>query len=160
MTETASSVPADEKEAPNRHRWIFYYDGNCGFCTKVARLLSRIDIFRQVTWVPFQSLDEPPPGLSWEDLDCAAYLSTGKGRLHEGFHGFKMLTLRLLLLVPLAPLFWFPGINLLGVPVYRWIAKNRYRFSACLIQPPKTGQDFSSSDSGERQSTDHPSESP
>ncbi len=129
MTESATSVPADEKEALIRHRWTFYYDGNCGFCTKVARLLSRIDNFRQVAWVPFQSLDEPPPGLSWEDLDCAAYLSTGKGRLHEGFHGFKMLTLRLLLLVPLAPLFWFPGINQLGVPVYRWIAKNRYRIS-------------------------------
>ncbi len=67
--------------------------------------------------------------MSWQDLDCAAYLYTGKGRLHEGFDGFKTLTLRLLPLVPLAPLFWFPGVKLLGVPIYRWIAKNRYRIS-------------------------------
>ncbi len=64
--------------------------------------------------------------MSWQDLDCAAYLYTGKGRLHEGFDGFKMLTLRL---VPLVPLFWVPGMKLLGVPIYRWIAKNRYRIS-------------------------------
>ena len=69
--------------------------------------------------------------MTWEDLDRAAYLSTGRGRLHEGFYGLRMLTLRLLPLVPLAPLFWFPGMNLLGVPVYRWIARNRYRISAC-----------------------------
>ena len=103
-------------DVPHRHRWTFYYDGNCGFCTKSTRLLSRMDFFAQIAWLPFQSLDESPPGLSWQDLDCAAYLSTGQGRLHEGFHGFKMLTLRLLPLAPLAPFFWFPGMKFWECP--------------------------------------------
>ena len=76
--------------------------------------------------------------MDWAALDRSAYLRTGKGRLHEGFHGFKMLTLRLLPLVPLAPLFWLPGMNFLGAPTYRWIARNRYRISACLVRTPKS----------------------
>ncbi len=136
MTRRATRLRAAEKEALRRHRWIFYYDGNCGFCTRVVQGLSRIDPFRQVQWIPFQSLEEPPQGLSWEDLDRAAYLDTGRGCLHEGFYSFRMLTLKLLPLVPLAPVFWFPGMNLLGTAVYRWIARNRYRISRCQVLIP------------------------
>ena len=89
------------------------------------------DIFQRVQWVPFQSLEEPPRGLSWEDLNRAAYLDSGQGVLHEGFYGIRMLTLRLFPLLPLAPVFWFPGMNSLGTAVYRWIATNRYRISRC-----------------------------
>lgn len=138
MPRTADHPRTADKKAQSSHRWAFYYDGDCDFCTRVVRGLSRIDFFRQVQWVPFQALEEPLPGLTWQDLDRAAYLSTGQGRLHEGFYGFRMLTLRLLPLVPLAPLFWFPGMNLLGVPVYRWIARNRYRISACRVPTSKS----------------------
>ena len=131
VTKTVTPVLIAEEEAPDSHRWIFSYDGNCGFCTGVVQMLSRIDFFHQVLWIPFQTLEKPPQGLSWEDLDRASYLDTRRGRIHEGFYGFRMLTLRLLPLVPLAPVFWFPGMNLLGTPVYRWIARNRYRVSRC-----------------------------
>ena len=80
--------------------------------------------------------------MDWVSLDRAAYLSTGRGHLHEGFYSFRMLTLRLLPLVPLASLFWFPGISILGVPLYRWIARNRYRISSCLKQSPKSGKNY------------------
>ncbi len=160
MTRTATRLRAAEKEALHSHRWIFYYDGNCGFCTRVVRGLSRIDFFRQVQWIPFQSLEEPPQGLSWEDLDRASYLDTGRGGLHEGFYSFRMLTLRLLPLVPLAPVFWFPGMNLLGAAVYRWIARNRYHISRCQIVTPKFGRHRKDLGSGEDQATDHLSEVP
>ena len=80
--------------------------------------------------------------MDWVDLERAAYLSTERGRLHEGFYSFRMLTLRLPALVPLAPLLWFPGISLLGVPLYRWIARNRYCISTCLKQTPKSGENY------------------
>ena len=160
MKRTATRMRAGEKEALHSHQWIFYYDGNCSFCTWVVRGLSRIDSFRQVQWIPFQSLEEPPQGLSWEDLDRAAYLDTRRGGLHEGFYSFRMLTLRLWPLVPLAPVFWFPGMNLLGPAGYRWIARNRYRISRCRILPPKLGRRRKGLDPGEQQSTDHPSEVP
>ena len=123
-----------------RHKWVLYYDGDCEFCTRVVRALFRIDFFGRITWVPYQTLEKPPHGLSWGDLDSAAYLDTGQDRLHQGFYAFRMLTLRLLPLLPLAPILWFPGVNLVGVPAYHWVARNRHRFSRCQIPTPKAGQ--------------------
>ena len=121
------------KDARYSHSWVLYYDGDCSFCTRVVRSLSRIDFFSQIVWTPYQTLEKPPRGLSWADLDDAAYMDTGLGNLHEGFYAFRMLTLRLVPLLPLAPIFWFPGVNIMGVAVYRWVARNRYRLSRCKI---------------------------
>ena len=110
-----------------RHRRVLYYDGNCGLCARTVRWLSRLDLFGQVTWTPFQSLNEPPYGLSWDDLDRAAYLDTGQGHLYEGYYAFRKLSLRLIPLLPLAPVLWLPGMGLAGEVAYRWVAGNRYR---------------------------------
>ena len=139
-TRKASSSRPAKIETPHRHQWTFYYDGNCSFCTGGVAGLSRLDFFRQVRWMPFQSLEEPPRGLSWEHLNCAAYLDTGRDQLYEGFYSLRMLTLRLPLLVPLAPVLWAPGVNLLGPAVYRWIARNRYLISRCLMLISKAGR--------------------
>jgi len=120
-----------------RHKWGFYYDGDCEFCARVVRALFRIDFLGRIRWIPYQTLEKPPDGLSWGDLDIAAYLDTGEHRLHQGFYAFRMLTLRLRPLLPLAPVLWFPGVNLVGAPVYRWVARNRHRLSRCRIPPPK-----------------------
>ena len=77
-----------------RQNWVFYYDGDCVFCTRLVRALIRIDFFKRIRWLPSQSLKEPPGGLSWGELDSAAYLDTGQRRLHQGFYGIRMLTLR------------------------------------------------------------------
>jgi predicted DCC family thiol-disulfide oxidoreductase YuxK len=125
---------------PDNRRWVFYYDGECGFCTSAVRLLSKGDLFTRISWIPYQSLERPPQGLSWDDLDHSAYLVTGNERLHEGFYAFRLLTLELWPLMPLIPILWLPGVNMLGVPLYRWIARNRYRISRCripvLTKPP------------------------
>ena len=121
-------------------RWVMYYDGECGFCTLCVRVLKPGDFFRQVAWVPYQDLPDPPEGLTWEDLDAAAYLEARKGgtggdeggsttRLYRGFYAFRMLTLRLPPLFPLAPLMWLPGVNRVGERAYEWVAANRYRIS-------------------------------
>ena len=118
---------------------VFFYDADCRFCTSLARWLSRADVLQWVTWTPYQSLDTPPPGLSWEDLERSAYLVCGsKGRHWEGFYAFRMLTVRLRLLAPLAPIFWFPGVRAVGAPVYRWVARNRYRIFGCSV--PASGR--------------------
>ena len=103
-----------------------------------------MDFAGGVTWIPFQSLEQPPDNLSWRDLDRAAYLDTGKGHLHEGFYAFRELTLKLPLLWPLALIFWLPGIQVPGRAVYRWVAANRYRLSSCGVSASKSEQDFTS----------------
>ena len=129
------------RSSPDRP-WAFYYDGNCGFCRTAVGLMSKTDITRKVHWISFQSLEEPPAGLSWADLNRSAYLvDTATMGLYEGFYAFRRLTLSLWPLAPLAPIFWLPGASLVGVAIYRWIASNRYRFSihrtSCSSQEPK-----------------------
>ena len=113
------------RKSPVRSRWLCYYDGDCGFCNEVVRLLSRLDVFDRVAWVPYQSLEEPPTGLSWEDLESAVYLERGQGRFYRGFYAFRMLSAGILPLVPLLPLLWLPGVRFLGEALYARIARNR-----------------------------------
>lgn len=131
------NVSMSDGETPcgdTRPQKVFYYDADCGFCTWTVRWLKRCDWFDRITWTSFQSLDKPPYHLSWEDLDRAAYLDDdGQGRLYGGFYAFRLLTLRLWPLMPLAPVFWFPGMHRPGVAVYRWVASNRYAISACRL---------------------------
>lgn len=121
--------------------WVFYYDGDCGFCTLAVRSLAFADFFGKVTWTAFQELTIPPQGLTWEELDAAAYLETGSRaetrtatptnavKRYRGFYAFRMLTLRLPPLFPLALFLWLPGFDRLGVAAYQWVAANRYRIS-------------------------------
>ena len=113
--------------------WIFYYDSDCGMCAAVVRWLSRFDARKRIVWTAIQTLDTPPQGLSRDDLERAAYLVCAPGDNHEGFFAFRKLLTKLPLLAPLGALMWLPGVKLLGVPAYRWIARNRYRISGCQM---------------------------
>ena len=121
-------------------KWVIYYDGECGFCILCVQALKPCDFFRHVAWAPYQALPEPPGGLTWDDLDQAAYLEVRKAgavgsegesttRLYRGFYAFRMLTLRLPPLFPLAIVAWLPGVDRLGERAYAWVAANRYRIS-------------------------------
>ena len=111
--------------------WTFYYDADCGMCSAVVRWLRRFDTRKRIAWAAIQTLDTPPQGLHHHDLEKAAYLVCGPGDNHEGFFAFRKLLLRLPALSPLGALMWLPGIKLIGVPAYRWVARNRYKISGC-----------------------------
>ena len=119
------------RESGRSSRWTLYYDGSCGFCAAARHWLSKLDFFHSIEWTPYQSLEEPPVGLSWDDLDRYAWLDTGQGPLHRGFFAMRRLALRLPPLLPIAPLMWLPGAHLVGEAVYGWVARNRYRLSSC-----------------------------
>lgn len=123
--------PEEHLSADSRPIWKFYYDGYCGLCRGAVKCLDRLDFGRRVAWIPFQSLEEPPDNLSWEDLDRSAYLVAGQGERHDGFDAFRKCTLKMPSLWPLALIFWIPGIQAPGRLIYRWIAVNRYRLSRC-----------------------------
>ena len=128
-------------ESNDKGGWVFYYDGDCGFCTLSVRFLALMDFFGKVTWNDFRVLPEPPLDLTWDDLDAAAYLeigsksttviegSNGQSRIYRGFYAVRMLTLRLPPLFPLVAVLWLPGVNRIGEAAYAWVAANRYRIS-------------------------------
>jgi predicted DCC family thiol-disulfide oxidoreductase YuxK len=137
-------VSSDGRPPPENCRaWKFYYDGDCGLCRRLVRGLSRLDFGRAITWISFQSLERPPQSLSWSDLDRAAFLELDTGDLLEGFYAFRMLTLKVPSLWPLAPLFWLPGVHVPGRAIYRWVAANRYRLSRCTVPDGRPGPDGS-----------------
>ena len=124
-----------------RENWTIYYDGRCGLCVFLVRLLAWADFFRQLAWVNFRDLERPPEGLTWEDLETAAYLQVSRTgpvgdmadgntfKMYRGFYAFRMIALRLPLLLPLAPVAWLPGMGWLGERAYAWVAANRHHIS-------------------------------
>ena len=115
-------------------RWVVYYDGDCALCNTARRWLSRLDASRSVDWTAYQSLPQPPQGLSWLDLESAMWLDTGDDRPVAGFHAIRMLALRLPPLTALAPVLWLPGMARLGGWAYGLVARNRCRLSGCLVR--------------------------
>jgi predicted DCC family thiol-disulfide oxidoreductase YuxK len=124
---------------PDAPPFVFYYDGDCGFCTRSVRILQRLDWRRRVRWVPYQSLETAPDGLSWDDFQREAYIDRG-GRLESGFFAFRRLTLLLPPLYPLAPVVCLPGVSVVGSAIYRLVARNRGRLTAegCETEPPRS----------------------
>ncbi|MCH7626899.1 MAG: DUF393 domain-containing protein [Chloroflexi bacterium] len=102
-----------------------YYDGECDLCVKTVSVLSRMDLRKRVRWIAYQTLQEPPAGLAWRDLQRSVYLEGGNGRFHEGFYAFRALCVLLPPLLPFAPALWVPGVAKIGSAVYRLIARNR-----------------------------------
>ncbi len=110
-----------------RERFRLYYDGECKLCVKTASVLSRMDLRKRVRWVAYQTLQQPPAGLGWQDLERSVYLESVDGLLHEGFYAFRALSKLLPPLLPFAPVLWVPGVGRIGSAVYRLIARNRAR---------------------------------
>jgi predicted DCC family thiol-disulfide oxidoreductase YuxK len=123
-----------EGEAGERREWTFLYDGDCGFCTRVVRLMAGLDLRRRVRWTAFQSLETLPGGLTREDLQREAYILRGDV-IEGGFYSFRRLALLLPPLWALTPLLWLPGVNRAGEAAYAWVARNRGRLpgSVCSI---------------------------
>ena len=130
----------DVIDAPSARaaRRVLYYDGDCALCETARRWLSRLDFRRRVEWTAWQSLSEPPPGLTWADLEGAAWLDAGDGRPLRGFHAFRALAFESPLLWPLAPVLWIASVGGLGERAYEWVARNRCRLSGCAVR--KGGQ--------------------
>ena len=116
---------------PAANALIFYYDGDCGFCTACVSCLSPLDWRKRVSWRPWQEMTCLPQGLTRDDLERSAYVEDARGDIFEGFFAVRRLLLSLPVLVPLGLLMWLPGLHLIGVPLYGLVARNRFRISGC-----------------------------
>lgn len=107
------------------------YDGDCGFCTRTAMVLERLDALRLLTFLNFRrELDQLHPvyrrDLNYEQCEAEVYYSDWKSNT-GGFHAFRRIIWDLPLLWLTIPIFYFPGIDKVGDKVYKWIASNRFR---------------------------------
>ena len=113
-------------------RLTVLFDSDCGFCTRSAGLLRRLDRARRLDLVPLQAAaalgDAPPERVLLERM----HVRDAAGRWSIGGAAW----LRIADAVPaLRPLAWYgrlPFIRPLVEPIYALIANNRHRLGRLL----------------------------
>jgi len=109
------------------------YDADCGFCTRTARLLRRLDRLARLELVPLQRAHSAVPDAPSEDrlLDRMHVRDPG-GRWWIGSEGWLRIAGAVPALRPLAILARIPFVRPLVEPVYAFIARNRHHISRLL----------------------------
>jgi predicted DCC family thiol-disulfide oxidoreductase YuxK len=144
-------------------RLLVIYDGDCGICNRIRRFWQRIDFDRLFTWQPLQSDVGATFGLPKATLAESLHFVAGD-TVTRGFRACKRmlqyhpatwLTLAALIAMPRladnayyraaiilgALAFFLPVTEPAGERVYRWVARNRYRFSSkstCAVDLPSS----------------------
>ena len=110
---------------------VVIYDGDCRICTAQVSKLPWWDCQGKLAYL---SLHDPEVAERWPDLPHERLMQEmcivdTDGNRHWGPAAIRYLTLRLRRLWLAIPLAFFPGSMLLWGPLYRWVARNRYRLS-------------------------------
>jgi predicted DCC family thiol-disulfide oxidoreductase YuxK len=132
MSSTYQTRPG-EAPAPGTSRLEVFYDADCGFCTRSARLLRRLDHGRRLQLTPLQlateaTRDAPPLDV----LLHAMHVRDGAGRWSVGGAAWLRIAQDVPLLRPLGFLAQLPVIRALVEPTYAVVAGNRHRISRLL----------------------------
>ncbi len=110
---------------------VVIYDGQCGICTAQVSRLQRWDSQGKLAYL---SLHDEQVARRWPEMSAdrlmqeMCIVDTG-GRQHWGPEAVRYLTRRLGKLWWMSPFAHFPGSMFLWRPLYRWVARNRYRLS-------------------------------
>ena len=96
-------------------RYEIAIDNACGFCKKSAGWLKAIDFANAVRIHP---VDEP-------GMREMRVTRLRDAKTLGGFDGFRLMAPSFLLLLPMWPLLYVPGVPWIGRRVYRWIADHR-----------------------------------
>lgn len=129
-------IYGDEKDIvyADAVRWArtVVFDGECGFCQRSIRLGKMFDWLHRIDWRARlePGLKEEYPRLSDEDTQNRMISIRADGKTYGGFYAVRDIMLQFPLTFLPALLLYIPGMSLIGVPVYKWIAKNRHRFGS------------------------------
>ena len=115
---------------------VVIYDGNCGICTRQVSKLPWWDCQNRLAYV---SLHDPLVAERWPDMSAERLMQEmcivdQAGRQYWGAEAIRYLTRRLRRLWWAMPVMYFPGSMFVWRPLYRWIAKNRYRLSGTTCE--------------------------
>jgi predicted DCC family thiol-disulfide oxidoreductase YuxK len=132
---TATASPPAEKPLPTPAERpdadVVVFDGDCRICTAQVRKLPWWDCQRKLSYLSLHDAEVARrwPDLSHDRLMQEMVIVDRHGNRHWGAEAIRYLSWRLRRLRWAAPLLYFPGSMLLWRPLYRWIARNRYRLS-------------------------------
>ncbi len=115
------------------------FDDDCGFCARSVNFFKSLDWLRKIEWVPRGDSATAArfPQVSGDRTTGEMVSIRSDGQVNGGYFAIRDILIRLPLTFLLALVMYIPGVPLAGVPVYRWIARNRHRFggkTACAIK--------------------------
>ncbi len=125
---------------------IVLYDGDCPLCTFQKQMLTWLDWFNVVSFVPISEARDRglAPDISREDLLEAIHCLALDGKVHRGARCIRFVGMRMPVLIPLSLVLWIPGVIWIAEIVYQWISRNRLVLSrlfgckgACTILPER-----------------------
>jgi predicted DCC family thiol-disulfide oxidoreductase YuxK len=124
----ATQLPSPD-ERPDAD--VVIYDGHCRICIAQVSRLPWWDCQHKLAYLSLHELEVTQrwPDLPVDRLTAEMCVIDSRGDRHWGPAAIRYLTLRLRRLWWAMPLLYFPGSMLLWRPLYRWIARNRYRLS-------------------------------
>ena len=107
------------------------FDGDCGFCRRWIRRGKRLDWLKRIDWRPRlePGLKEKFPGIDDAETKDRMVSIRPDGKKVGGFYSVRDIALQFPLTFIPALFLYIPGVSLIGEPIYRWIAKNRHRFT-------------------------------
>ena len=105
------------------------YDGDCGLCSATVTWLRRLDRTGRLRFVDFNAewdrLSARYPQLDPAACASAMHVIDGRGRITAGFDGFRTIARALVLLWPVVPVLYLPGVPPVGRRVYAYVAAHR-----------------------------------
>lgn len=114
-----------------RPRTVFY-DGSCGVCFQVARVLLRMDVLERLTFVDNSRTELLPEGITPEIVERTVVVVDDRGRITMKSAAFVAIFRS----IPLGTLFaWplaIPGLRTIADRAYDRFAENRHKVSVCL----------------------------
>jgi predicted DCC family thiol-disulfide oxidoreductase YuxK len=131
---------------PSNRRHTVLYDSDCPLCTFQMKLLTWLDWFDKVRFLPIEDprSAELAPGVDRVDLMEAIHCVTPEGTIHRGARAIRFLGMRMPLLIPAALVLWIPGVIWIAEVIYQFVSRHRLFFSklfgckgACAIMPQR-----------------------
>lgn len=119
--------------------YTLLYDGKCRICTWQVDIIARADRAGYLTFADINTtnIHAQFPHIMPHETQQALHLIGPRGLL-RGADAVR----HILLLLPgwcvLGALMYLPGVMSLAHPVYRWVARNRYRLGGRILCPNDT----------------------
>ncbi|WP_347862519.1 DUF393 domain-containing protein [Salimicrobium sp. PL1-032A] len=108
---------------------VVLYDEQCPLCISTKKWVERLDWNNRLLWLSLQQMEAHTDlgERKKQDIREQLHLYDPKRREHVGFDAVTYICKECPLLYGFGKIFAWPAVRKAGIPVYRFIADNRYR---------------------------------
>ncbi|AGX05919.1 DUF393 domain-containing protein [Bacillus infantis] len=105
------------------------YDNTCQLCQMTKKSFQKLDLLHRVDWVSLQKYEQEHGEIQFSsrELRKELHIITPEKKVLKGFYAVRRLLLLFPLTFVLGLFMHLPFASAAGVPVYRWIARNRHK---------------------------------